>query len=145
MTMKTPQTLYLLASDHSFRLVHTHGTGVAALGEKSAEDFPDVDFRFPREQLERSVAVHTEANARSEAVQSQRNRLARHAIAALEAQWARGGFDRIVLVAGPKMLGDLRHYQPKSLAGHVTAELHKDLMKIPLHELPAHLAEVPGV
>ena len=143
--MKTPQTLYLLASDHSFRLVHTHESGLAALGGKSAEDFPDVDYRFPAERLGRGVAVHTEADARTKSVETQRNRLAHHAIAALEAQWAKGGFDRIVLVAGPKMLGDLRHSLPKSLVGHVAGELHKDLVKTPMHELPAHLAEVSGV
>lgn len=143
--MKAPQTLYLLASDHSFRLVHTHESGLAPLGGKSAEDFPDVDYRFPAERQGRGVAVHTEPEARTKSVEVQRNRLAHHAIAALEVQWAKGVFDRIVLVAGPKMLGDLRHSLPRSLAGHVTGELHKDLVKTPLHELPEHLKDVSGV
>jgi protein required for attachment to host cells len=143
--MKAPQTLYLLAAEHSFRLLRTHEDGLVALGGKSAEDFPDVDYRFPAERQGRGVAVHTEPEAHSKSVEVQRNRLAHHAMAALEAQWAKGGFDRIVLVAGPKMLGDLRDSMPRSLEGHVAGELHKDLMKTPLHELPEHLKDVPGV
>ena len=143
--MKTPQTLYLLASDHSFRLVHTHESGLVPLGGKSAEDFPDVDYRFPAEKLNRGIGVYIQPTGPSKSAEPQRNRLAHHAIAALEAQWAKGGYDRIVLVAGPKMLGDLRHSLPKSLSGHVAGELHKDLVKMPLHDLPAHLAEVSGV
>jgi protein required for attachment to host cells len=143
--MKTPQTLYLLASDHSFRMVHTHEAGVAALGGKSAEDFPDVDYRFPDDKLSRGIGVYTGPTAPSKSVEPARNRLAHHAMAALEAQWAKGGYDRIVLVAGPKMLGDLRHALPRSLSGHIEGELHKDLVKTSLHDLPAHLAEVTGV
>lgn len=144
--MKTPQTLYLLASEHSFRLVRTHEAGLASLGGKSSEDFPDVDYRFGTEKQSRGIGVHTErATTTMKAQEPQRNRLAHHAMAALEVQWAKGGFDRIVLVAGPKMLGDLRDNLPKSLSGHVTGELHKDLVKTSLHDLPAHLADVSGV
>jgi len=143
--MKTPQTLYLLASDHSFRLVRTHDAGVVALGGKSAEDFPDVDYRFGTEKESRGIGVYSAPTTAAKVTEPQRNRLAHHAIAALEVQWAKGVFDRIVLVAGPKMLGDLRHSLPKSLVGHVEGELHKDLVKTSLHDLPAHLTEVSGV
>jgi protein required for attachment to host cells len=146
--MKTLQTLYLMASEHDFRLLHTHENGLAALGGKSAEDFPDVNYRFPSER----TRSHTGANGASfdvngpaKKVEQERNRFAEHAAAALEAEWAKGGYDRIVLVAGPKLLGDLRQAIPKQLSMHVAAELHKDLMKTPMHDLPAHLAEVSGV
>ncbi len=50
--------------------------------------------------------------------------------------------DHIVLVAPPQLLGDLR----KSLAGRVRdkviGELDKDLAKLPIHDLPAHLSEI---
>lgn len=48
-------------------------------------------------------------------------------------------YDRLVIVAPPHMLSDLR----KALGNHaeplVVAEINKDLTKIPLHELPSHL------
>jgi protein required for attachment to host cells len=58
----------------------------------------------------------------------------------LAAEWAKGGYDRIVLVAGPKMLGEIRQDLPRALHAHIAAELHKDLVKIPLHDLPGHFA-----
>jgi hypothetical protein len=145
--MKTLQTLYLLASEHDFRLVHTQGTALAALGGKSAEDFPDVAYRFPSEKVHGHApgGASFDVNGPAKRVEQERNRLAHHAMAALAAEWAKGGYDRIVLVAGPKMLGDLRHYLPKPLAGHIAAELHKDLVKVSVHDLPSHLEEVSGV
>ena len=48
-------------------------------------------------------------------------------------------------MAPPVTLGDLR----KALSAHVKAavyaELHKDLTKTPMHELPEHLASVLAV
>jgi protein required for attachment to host cells len=147
-TMKAPQTLYLIASEHDFRLVHNHDDSLVQLGGKSSEDFPDVAYRFPSERT-RSHTGHMGAsfdvNGPAKKVEQERSRLAHHAAAALEVEWAKGVYDRIVLVAGPKMLGDLRHFMSKPMATHVAAELHKDLMKTPLHELPSHFAEVAGV
>jgi protein required for attachment to host cells len=60
----------------------------------------------------------------------------------LAAEWATAKHDRIVIAAGPKLLGDLRAHLPKTLHAHVAAELHKDLVKIPLHDLPPHFAKV---
>ena len=51
-------------------------------------------------------------------------------------------FDKLVLVAGPKMLGHLRNALDKHTAAVVSASLDKDLGETPEHELPAHLAGV---
>ena len=61
---------------------------------------------------------------------------------ALAAEWASAKHDRIVIAAGPKLLGEVRAHLPKALQAHVAAELHKDLAKIPLHDLPPHFAQV---
>ena len=61
---------------------------------------------------------------------------------ALAAEWASAKHDRIVIAAGPKLLGEVRAHLPKALQAHVAAELHKDLAKIPLHDLPPHFARV---
>lgn len=61
---------------------------------------------------------------------------------ALAAEWATAKHDRIVIAAGPKLLGDLRAHLPKALHAHVAAELHKDLAKIPLHDLPPHFTQI---
>ena len=75
-----------------------------------------------------------------------REHLAKHAAKMLAAEWAKGSYDRIVLAAGPKMLGEIRHDLPKGLHDHIAAELHKDLVKTSLHDLPSHFAgAVPAV
>lgn len=51
-------------------------------------------------------------------------------------------YDRLVLVAGPKMLGHLRDALDKQTAAAVSASLDKDLGEIPEHELAAHLTGV---
>jgi protein required for attachment to host cells len=78
-------------------------------------------------------------------VEEERLRFARHIVAALQAEWNKSTHDRIIVAAGPKLLGALREAMPKALHAHVTAEVHKDLMKIPVHELPSHFKEVSQV
>lgn len=63
----------------------------------------------------------------------------------LEAALALHAFDRLVLVAPPAMLGDLRHALPNPLVERVAAEIDKDLVKVADHEMRAHLAMVPGI
>jgi protein required for attachment to host cells len=45
----------------------------------------------------------------------------------------------LVLVAGPKMLGNLRAALDKETAALVTGVLDRDLQEVPLSELPGHL------
>ena len=50
-----------------------------------------------------------------------------------------GAFDEFVLVAPPKVLGEVRQALPPTLAKVLTDTLSKDLTKAPDDELPAHL------
>jgi protein required for attachment to host cells len=51
-------------------------------------------------------------------------------------------FDRLVIVAPPAMLGDLRKYLTNEVAVKIVAEVDKDLAKIPNDEISSHLANV---
>lgn len=53
-----------------------------------------------------------------------------------------GTLDHIVLVAPPQMLGDLRGTLDDRVRDKVIAELDKDLAKLKIHELPAHLSDI---
>jgi protein required for attachment to host cells len=152
--MKLPQTLYLLAADRDYRLLRGAGVDLTEIVHRNADDFRDVEMGFPSERgrgqagggaggATGGVSFGTSDPGGREA--EDRRRLARHALSALEAEWAKGRADRIILAAGPKMLGELRDLLPKGLAGHVTADLAKDLIKIPLHDLPSHFKDVSGV
>ena len=48
-------------------------------------------------------------------------------------------FDRLVLVAAPRALGDLRGLLPKTVQGKVVAQIDKDLTNIPTRDLGKHL------
>jgi len=64
----------------------------------------------------------------------------------LKAKLAENRFERLILVAPPPALGDLRAMLPKSVLGTVTAELAQDLVKLPQRALAQHLQDVlrPG-
>ena len=51
-------------------------------------------------------------------------------------------FDRLILVAPPKTLGDLRMGCSKAVTARIAGELNKDLTKTSVHELPKHLSEL---
>jgi protein required for attachment to host cells len=51
-------------------------------------------------------------------------------------------FDKLVLVAAPKTLGDLRELLPDPVKAKVVAEIDKDLTSVPLRDLPRHLEAV---
>lgn len=53
-----------------------------------------------------------------------------------------GSFDRLILVAPPKTLGDLRHELDKPTADRIYAEVQKDLTNMDDRELPKHLEHV---
>ena len=54
-------------------------------------------------------------------------------------------YDRLILVAPAKTLGDLRQALSKEAAAKLDGELSKDLTKISDHDLPGHLGEVIAV
>lgn len=144
--MKARQTLFLFAADKDFRLVRGVRSGWSDVLHRTADAYPDVANPFNSE-LNRGHASGVSFGTTDRGAQEaeERRRFARHALSALEAQWALGKDDGIALVAGPKMLGTLRELMPKALAGKVVAELAKDLVRVPVHELPEHLADLPGV
>lgn len=55
---------------------------------------------------------------------------------------AQGTFDRLVLVAPPKTLGELRAQLEAHAKKLVIGEIPRDLLKTPAPELSAHLADV---
>jgi len=65
----------------------------------------------------------------------------REVAALLEARAKRNEFDRLVLVAPPRTLGDLREALDKTVKSRVAAEIAKDLVALKPDELRARLAD----
>ena len=63
----------------------------------------------------------------------------------LDQRLADKAFDRLVIVAPPVALGDLRAGAVRAREAALYAELGKDLTKTPAAELPEHLAAVLAV
>jgi protein required for attachment to host cells len=138
--MKPLATLYCIADEAGFRLVRGMGTEMEELLTASAEAFDDVDYEFAKGGRNRAGAGATSfGHDTKSAAEIERPRLAKHVVRALEAEWAKGTADRIVVAAGPKMLGALRDAMPGGLQAHVATELPKDLSDVPVHDLARHL------
>ena len=60
----------------------------------------------------------------------------------LDAAAERGNFHRLVLVAPPRTLGDLRAALGTKARSLVHAEIDKDLTHVTIRDLPAHLTDV---
>lgn len=73
----------------------------------------------------------------------QKHEFARRICAYLEGYISK--IDNLILVAAPKVLGDLRRLLPDALKQKVTDELSKDLTNIPAPELPRHLQGVLNI
>lgn len=68
-----------------------------------------------------------------------RQRFVQEVIGKLEIAWEQRAFDRLILIAPPKVLGDLRKELPDEIAQTVIAEVGKELTHAPLQALTLYL------
>ncbi len=78
----------------------------------------------------------------SDPVAVRERRFVENVAAALEQQHQRHAFDRLIIVAAPTALGDLRPALSKGVRDTIMAELPKDLTKLPTPQLESHLADM---
>lgn len=70
------------------------------------------------------------------------NAFARQIADELGQRHAAGAFDRLILVAAPQMMGELREALNGPVQASILAEVNKDLTDVALPDLPKHLAHV---
>jgi protein required for attachment to host cells len=58
---------------------------------------------------------------------------------------AKDAFDRLVVVAPPAMLGNLRKMIKPEVRNKIVAEIDKDLTRIPNNEIASHIENVIGI
>ena len=136
--MKAADTLYCIADDRSFRLLRGNAGRMEPIHAAGADDFADVSHALGGTGRNQSGGISFGTGG-GDADEIERPRLAKHIVTALEAEWRKGGAGRIVLVAGPKMLGALRKAMPAAIADEIAQEIDKDLSDIPDQDLAAHL------
>lgn len=141
--MKPQRTLVLMADETAARFLVNDGPGkgLRELAGLSASQFPDLQLEYqdraPRNARPASSARHA-VDPRESLETQLRERFARHVAEALEQEWDEAAADRLVVAAGPKMLGILRKLVSGPPAAALAGDLPKDLMNTPLNDLPKH-------
>jgi|SRR5262245_26126147 len=144
--MKQVRTWVVIADAARARVFETRGkgTGLAVVPDMSLDadlapshdlgtDRPGRSFDSVgsgRHAMERPLDLHRE----------QKRQFARRIAHALDQRLATKAFDRLLLVAPPVTMGDLRAALPVRARAAVSAEVVADLTNTPASELPSHLA-----
>ena len=147
--MKKLKTWFLVCDGAQARLVRdlTQDPEAGADGE----DLLFVNEHKPLRQIMsdrpgRSFASHGARRSameyRSDPVREQQVRFAAMLTRQLEEHRLAHAFDRLVIVAEPRMLGIIREALPQALEALVVGEFDKDLSKLPTKTLHAALADL---
>ena len=147
-----PTTTWILIADGAHARLFANlgpGKGIEAVKGGVMEGDHRPDDELVRDSLGRSFessgdmrhAIAPRHDPHRELKRTFAHRLA----AMLDQRLAEKAYDRLVIVAPPAALGDLRAALSEQVKPHVYAELDKDLVKTPMAELPRHLAQVLAV
>jgi protein required for attachment to host cells len=144
--MKPVRTLILLANEREARMLENEGVGkgihqVRHL-DRTQVSGDDIAYSDQPGRSQPGVgASHHGVEPSSSEVRQNRERFAADLTQVLGAAWAKGGYDRLVVSAPPKMLGALRDVRPASLTGALLGELDKDLLHTPVDALAEHFTD----
>lgn len=149
--MKPVTTWILLADGTRARIVCNTGPG-KGLQEVKGMEFEGDNLRSGDIMADRPGRTFDSAGSNRHAMEphSDPQREAKRSFAAeivaeLQEQLQARSFDRLVLVAAPATLGDIRKILPKSLLAVVHGEIPKNLVQVPNNELDSHLSDVLAV
>lgn len=142
--MKAQRTLVAIADDEKARFFLNEGVGkgLTEVAGTSVGQFPDTTVEYADRPGRASggkgaVGLHgIDPHMSLETLH--RGRFALHVIDALNDVWRTRKPDRLVIAAPPKMLGELRDNLGQVLRDALFADLPKDLIKVPVHDLPGH-------
>lgn len=148
--MKPVRTWVLIADGGHAKVLETHGAGSGL--EAQADMVFSADLPRSHELLTdragRSYESHGHArHAKGDSVDPHRElkrAFAKMLGKVLGTKLAEDRFDRLVLVAPPPALGDLREALPKKVRAKVAGEVAQDLVKTPKSRIWPHLEVVLG-
>ena len=147
MPRKTIRTWVVIADAARARVFETRGrgTGLTAVEDMTldAELAPsrEIGTDRPGRSFESVGSTRHAMEGSSDPHRERKRQFARRIVDAVEARQTARSFDRLVLVAPPVTMGDLRAALPAKVKAAVAAELVADLTNTPTSELPAHLAD----
>ncbi len=145
--MRPIKTYIVVASETEARMLENDGVGkgVYQFSQVSIEKSGVVHHKFADRPTLTQAAYGPTAGVepRTTIRDANRHDFAVYLAELVEAAFRTGDYDRLVLVAAPRMLGELRD----ALAGKVDiyAELDKNLVNTPTDEMARHLETVLAV
>lgn len=146
--MTTVRTWVLIADAARARVLENRGPGT---GVHTLEGLTFENELPPSRELSRDRPARTFDSAgegrhaiepRTDPRREEKRSFARFLGEALDAALAERSYERLVIVAPPPFLGDLRTALTPAVKAAVAAEIGKDLTKIPVLELERQLADV---
>lgn len=153
MPFRRPKTWFLIADGARARLLRNDGPGTALVAAVEEEFIAPAVHGFSRDlKSDRPGRAFDPAGGRPHAMEPrndphelEKKQFARHVAQVVDGHAAGRAFDRLVIVAPPKTLGDLRAELSAHTAALVVAEVAKDLTHVPADKLRDHLGDLPQV
>lgn len=146
--MKPIITWVLVADGARAKVYHNDGPGKGLAevpGTEFADAHPatrDINADRPGRTFDRGGEGRHAKEPPSDPHREAKRKFAKQVADLLQDGLNRGAYDRLVLVAPPKALGDLRRQVGKGVQAKVSGELAKDLTHLSVHELPEHIGAV---
>lgn len=140
-------TWFVLADGSRARVLtpHEEESGYRLVAEYEAAEarIPSRDIMSdrPGRAQESAYTGRHAIEPRQDAHRARKDAFAGEVAAELNQANAKGAFSALVLYAAPQTLAALRAALDEATRAKVKAEFPKDLTKVPLSELPRHLAE----
>ena len=145
--MKEQRTWVLIADGASARVLLFHPSG-KRLERVAGLEFEGDHRRTSELVQDRQPRTHNSADTRRSAIEGRtdphrklKSEFAVRLAEMLHEQWIAAAFDRLVIVAPPVTLGDLRSALSPPVSLRVVAEIGKDLVKTPDIEIASHLGD----
>jgi protein required for attachment to host cells len=146
--MKPIRTWILIADGGRGRIVENAGPGRGvqpANGMEFQAELPanrDIVADKPGRSVEAAGYARHSTEEPSDPHRELKRRFASKLCGILDQKCSERAFDRLILVAPPATMGDLRAGLSNQLKSRVSAEVVADLTKVPINKLDQHLGEV---
>ncbi len=146
--MKTDKTWVLIADGSRARLVaaegHDKGLRLIEKLEFSADHSPNRELLHdkPARVYESHGAARHGVEPKTNPHRELKHEFAKELAEVLDANLVRNQFDKLVVVASPVTLGDLRRTLSDAVKATIIAEVSKDLTKVPNHEIARHIEDL---
>ena len=142
---KFPRTWVMVIDRHIARLFTRHGYQLEPIGT-ALPDAPQDNVEISNKSVGRIISSSGKSIHHKFEPHMNESRQESLAFASQIADWLdnavrEDAFDRLVLVAAPKILGDLRKMATRPVQERIFAELNKDLTKFDLRALEEELEE----